>query len=511
LTNSHDDAKPVQQGNQRPRICRVPSSVRSEGADAVELCSYAGLALDDWQGFVLQGALGLRDDGLFSAFEVALVVSRQNGKSTLLAARLLVGLFMLKERELIFSSYQFDSALVVFRRLVAAIEDTPEFSKRIKRIAQHHGGETIETKDGGRVSFRTRTKLGGRGHSCDLLVFDESHILSSAAHGSLLPMVSARRKAQVWFAATAPDSDVNTDSVVLAQIRERAVRGEDCERLAYYEWSTDVESPEDLSPEAAADPQTWREANPALNIRISEEQVERERQAMDEVSFAVERCGAGRWPRGDGLPGVLAPEDWRACEELDNPEPVGPIVLAFDVSPDREHAAIAASWWGDDEMLRIDVVDERRGTAGIVERLDELSQRYRTNTVLTDAAGPAASLLTELHSRGVNVTLLSASEYGQACGLFYDQVRGHMLRYRPTDALNNAVEHAEKRTLGEAWAWSRNSSSVNITGLCACTFALWQTLKDGPGEQGPLLEWIGGGGDEVDPHWGTPLERGRRR
>jgi hypothetical protein len=485
--------------------------VRSEGADAVELCSYAGIELDPWQRLVLEGSLGLRDDGLFSAFEAVLVVSRQNGKSTLLTGRLLAGLFLLGEKELIYSSYQFDSALVVFRRLVAAIEDTPEFSKRIKRIAQHHGGETIETKDGGRVSFRTRTKLGGRGHSCDCLIFDEAHILSSAAHGSLLPMVSARRKAQVWFAATAPDSDVNEDSVVLAQIRERAIKREDCERLAYFEWSTDAESPEDLSPEAAANPQTWREANPALGIRISEEQVERERQAMDAVSFAVERCAAGRWPRGDGLPGVLDPEDWRACEEFDNPEPIQPIVLAFDVSPDREHAAIAASWWGDDGLPRIDVVDERRGTAGLVERLDELSQRYRTRDVLTDAAGPAASLLSELHNRGVNVTLLSASEYGQACGLFYDQVRGHTLRYRPTEALNSAVEHAEKRALGEAWAWSRKSSSVNISGLCACTFALWQTLKDGPGEQGPLLEWVGGTSETDAERWWKNQEEARRK
>jgi hypothetical protein len=488
--SSQRDGKPVQ-GNQRPRISNIPPSVRSEGADAVELCTYAGIQLDDWQSYVLASALGRTADGGWSAFETALVVPRQCGKSTLLVARLLAGMFLLKEKELVFSSYAFDSALVVFRRLVSAIRETPEFNKRIKRLVEYRGGEVIETKDGARVSFRTRTKLGGRGHSCDCLIFDESHILSSSAHGSLLPLVSARQHAQVWYAGTAPDADVNEDSVVLAQIRERAIKGEDCERLAYFEWSTAAESPEDLSPEAAADPQTWREANPALGIRISEEQVASERQAMDSVSFAVERCGVGRWPRGDGLPGVLDPEDWRACEELDNPEPIQPIVLAFDVSPDREHAAIAAGWWGADGLMRIDVVDERRGTAGLVERLDELSQRYRTRTVLTDATGPAASLLTELHNRGVNVTLLSASEYGQACGLFYDQVRGHMMRYRPTEALNNAVEHAEKRALGEAWAWSRKSSSVNISGLCACTFALWQTLKDGRGEQGPLLELLG--------------------
>ena len=76
-------------GNQRPRICHVPPSVRSIGSDALELCAIAGLTLDDWQAWVLEQASGEQEDGRWSCFEVGLTVSRQNGKSELLVARLL--------------------------------------------------------------------------------------------------------------------------------------------------------------------------------------------------------------------------------------------------------------------------------------------------------------------------------------------------------------------------------------------------------------------------------------
>ncbi len=475
-------------GSQRPRIGHVPASVRSAGTDALALCELAGLTLDDWQAWIIEQALGECEDGRWSCFETAIVCSRQNGKSELLVARLLIGLFLLKERELIYCSYQFDSALVVFRRLVTAIEDTPAFMKRVKRIARHHGGESIETTDGCRVSFRTRTKLGGRGHSCDLLIFDEAHILSEAAHGSLLPMLSARRRAQLWYAATAPEMDTNEDAVVLAAVRERAIKGENAERLGYFEWSANVGSPEDLTEEMARDPRIWAEANPALNIRISEEQVERERQAMDPVSFAVERCGAGRWPRGDGLPGVLDPERWAACEDPD-PVAVDPVTFSFDVSPDRAHAAIGASWRGADGLPRIDVIEQFAGTAGLAARLAELTTRHGPG-VIADPAGPAGSLLPELERLGVKVTLVTATQHAQACGMFFDYVQQRLLRYRRTEALDTAVENAVKRPLGDAgWAWSRKSSSVNIAPLVAVTLALWGSQTE-MGYTGPLLEWI---------------------
>jgi hypothetical protein len=123
----------------------------------------AGLVLDPWQAFVLEHALGERADGRWAAFEVGVVVSRQNGKGAILEARELAGLFLLGERLVVHSAHQFDTSLEAFRRLLGLIEDTPDLDRRVKRVSRSHGEEGIELKGGQRIRFRTRTKGGGRG------------------------------------------------------------------------------------------------------------------------------------------------------------------------------------------------------------------------------------------------------------------------------------------------------------------------------------------------------------
>src|ERR1035437_7438364 len=69
-------------GNQRPRISHSPRYGRSRGPEAIELAAMAGLILYDWQQWILTEALGETPDGKWTAREVGLMVSRQNGKGT---------------------------------------------------------------------------------------------------------------------------------------------------------------------------------------------------------------------------------------------------------------------------------------------------------------------------------------------------------------------------------------------------------------------------------------------
>jgi hypothetical protein len=66
--------------------------------------------LDPWQRFVLDRALGESKDGKWSAFEVGLVVPRQNGKGSILEARELAGLFLFDERLILHSAHEFETA-----------------------------------------------------------------------------------------------------------------------------------------------------------------------------------------------------------------------------------------------------------------------------------------------------------------------------------------------------------------------------------------------------------------
>lgn len=95
------------QGHQIPRVTCWPQHVTSAGHEAVDLAASAGLILDPWQAFVLEHALGERGDGQWAAFEVGLVVPRQNGKGSVLEARELAGLFLFGEELILHSAHEF--------------------------------------------------------------------------------------------------------------------------------------------------------------------------------------------------------------------------------------------------------------------------------------------------------------------------------------------------------------------------------------------------------------------
>lgn len=475
---------PSVSGVQRPRLYSLPPSVSSTGAEAVELCRMAGLLLDPWEEFVLASALGERPDGKWAAFEVGLVVPRQNGKGAVLEGRELAGLFLLGERFITHSAHQFDTSLEAFRRLLMLIEDTPDFDRRVKRVSRSHGEEGIELKGGQRIRFRTRTKGGGRGFTGDCLILDEAMDLPETAHGALLPTLSARPNPQVWYTGSAVDQNVHEHGVVLARIRDRGVTGGD-PGLAYFEWSADADL--DTVEDVASDVRVWAQANPGLGIRINAEHIAAERRSMDPRTFAVERLGVGDWPSLDGDDDDdITKEMWDACEDRASTV-ADPVRFAFDVRPDRRKAAIGVAGLRSDGLCHIEIVEHKDGTRWLPDRLAELVERHDAAPVIFDEKSPAAALTPKLVELGIPFEALGASEYSQGCALFFDAVDQKQVRHLGTSELAAAARGAAKRPLGDAWAWSRKNSAVDISPLVAVTLALSGVDSLTPSE--PLIAW----------------------
>jgi hypothetical protein len=476
-----------------PRIEHVPPSVSSSGREAVELAAAAGIVLDDWQGHVLEGALGENADGTWSAFEVGVCLPRQNGKSEIAVARMLAGLILLEEPLQIFSSNLFDASVEIFRRLASVLEDNADLSRRVKSISRGRGSEAIEMHNGCRVRFRARGAGGGRGHSPSCVIFDESMFLPANVYADLVPSVSAQSHQQIWLLGSAADQAVHPDSIVFARMRERAMSDE-AGALCWFEWSVPREK-DGMDEATAADHEMWRMANPAIETgRLTLAQITRERDALDAPTFATERLGAGDWPRGDGNQGVIPQDRWMACEDAES-TPLDPIVLAFDTAVDRQSGtAIAVCGAREDGLPHIEIADVCLDIAYAPQRIAELVRKHHPTYVIADPKGPTAALMPALDRLGVRVHETTAPEHAQAAAMFLDAVTGLALRYRPTiwtEHLDLAVAAAAKRPLGDGgFAWSRKDSNASIAPLVACTLALWghQTLDQG--YSGPILELI---------------------
>lgn len=480
--------RPAVVGSQVPRIRVVPDGVdHPRWQEIREFVACLPLALDPWQLEVLRVALmRTRDLARWAAFSVAVCAPRQNGKNAILEARELVGALLLDEKLVIHTAHLADTSKESFRRLEDLIDANDLLAALVKHVWRTNGHESVEFWNGNRIRFRTRTRGGGRGFAGTPVVFDEPMFLPEVSMGSILPVISAQPDPQVWYTGSAVDQTLHEDGVVFARVRERALRGED-PRLAYFEWSLEGDSPDEV--ETPADPAGWAATNPALGIRITPEYVEAEQREFDPRTFAVERLGVGDWPPTSAVAAaVIDLGVWAALEDVDS-RPLDPVTLAFDVAPDRRSASICAAGAREDGLAHVEVIDHRRGTGWVPERLLALREAHRPARIICDGRSPAASLLQQLEALGVEVETVTASEHASACGRLYDLVSDAGLRHLGTDELRHALQGAATRPLGEAWAWSRRSSAVDISPLVACTLALW-----GSGEADPAGEVVIGWG-----------------
>lgn len=107
---------------------------------------------------------------------------------------------------------------------------------------------------------------------------------------------------------------------------------------------------------------------------------------------------------------------------------------------------------------------------------------------LADDRGPVASLLPEIKLAGVEVETLNAQDHAQACGFLIDVVNQDKLRHLAQPELRAAIKGAATRPLGDAWAWSRKNSHVDISPLVSCTLALWGFGRSSGKEPKPWVQ-----------------------
>jgi hypothetical protein len=151
------------------------------------------------------------------------------------------------------------------------------------------------------------------------------------------------------------------------------------------------------------------------------------------------------------------------------------------VTPDRGAASIGVAGWRPDGRRHLEVVDHRPNTDWCVGRLQDLQRRWQPHPTVVDPGSPAGALMVDLSAAGVATETVTAREYAQACGQFYDAVVDGGVRHLEQPVLNLAVFAARKRPLGDAWAWARKSQT-DISPLVSVTLAHFGLVKSGTGD-----------------------------
>lgn len=477
----------VRRGAQTPRVSTYPAADYSSGPDAADLAAAAGLVLDPWQRYVLEHSLGEQPDGRWAAREVAVWVPRQNGKGALIEARVMAGLFLFGEKRILWSAHEYKTAQEGFLRIKELIQGAPELHALVKRYWEGSGEQGIELTTGQRLKFIARSRGSGRGFSGDLIILDEAQELTLPQMKALFSTMSAKSvqgNPQIWYLGTPPEDP----AAWVYGLRRDGEAGKD--RLAYFDWGLgEIDPSEPIRDrlQRYADRDLWYAANPGLGIRISEEFVEDELARLRE-GFASERLGLWLPYAGDDEGGVIPAEQWAAM--ADPTSTAGDdIAIAVDVTPDRAWSSIGIASPRPEGGMHLELIDHRRGTAWVVDRLVELRERHDPVAICLDAKGPAGSLVTDLEKAGItlpadperpergDLILPTYSEVAAACGQLLDAARDGTDRHIDQAQLTTAVLGAKTRPLGDAVAWGRRQADVDISPLVAVTLARWALLE----------------------------------
>jgi len=477
----------------KPSHFHVPDGARFDFADEVcDLMVAIGYTVDEPERLATRALLPQRADGSWLGLESAVVCPRQNLKTATMIGSALHDTFVQGVERVVWTAHEFKTSSDAFRDFRAIIEGNDWLSNEVLAIRTANGKEGFELRNGSRLDILARTGRSGRGMGAPRLYLDEALYLDGRMMGALVPTVSARPNPHIIYGS----SPGVPASVVLRSLRDRGRSGVD-PHLGYIEWTSERSTcaSHDCTHRVSEvgcqldDEAKWWAANPALGRRITVEFVQQERRALESepVEFMRERLGWWEDPPLGAESAVFPIDAWGDCLSESSSIPEGsPVVMAVDVSWDRRTAHIAAAGVRPDGRFHVQVVASGEGTDWVAPFIKDTPRRPVVVAVQGSGA-PASSLIADLDRAGLPLELLGGADIARACGSFHDAITGGRLRHIGQPDLEQAVQTAVSRPLGDAWALDRKKSPTDIAGLVATVCAFW-ALEAQQGRQPQIID-----------------------
>lgn len=345
------------------------------------------------------------------------------------------------------------------------LRESPATRGRYQAILSN-GREAIVWANGSRTKIAANNSTAG--HS---LTLDGEAILDEAfAHpdltsvGAISPTMVTCPDPQLWIMSTLGDG---TDGLLqhFQDVGSAAIH-DPTSRVCFIEWSAE-DGP------AVDDVELWKRTVPTIGETIT----------IDGLRQQLVNLGAPEFDRAflcrrrvEQYEQRIPAEVW--ATQLADVTARAPFVLAPDIAHDRSAASIAvAASTGHDRQV-VMIVDRRPGTSWLIPELRRLQAAHRPAGTFVDPRSPAGSMIASMRNAGVHVTEIDTAEFTQAAGAFYDGlVHDGDVVHIGQPALDLAVAKAATRPLGDAWAWNRRESPVDISPLCAATIAVFGHRK----------------------------------
>lgn len=419
----------MRKGNQIPTQSVILPYQKTFGGEAVRLYNLSGNTAQEWQELMLSDVMAVNDDGLWMHTKFGYSLPRRNGKTEILTARELWGLFT--GEHILHTAHLTDTAHIAWERLLnrlAEIGITP------KSQYKAYGKERIELNTGGLIDFRTRTSSGSLGSGYDLLVIDEAQEYTKAQQTALNYVVSSSKNPQTIMTGTPPTAVSSGD--VFRDYRDATLRG-DTPNGGWAEWSVDHKTD-------VRDKEAWYLTSPSLGTIITERIIQDEING-DDIDFNIQRLGL--WIKYNQASAISEPE-WNALKVESTPEMRGRIFAGVKFGRNGENVALSFAVKTKDDRIFVETIDcrnQRDGNAWLINFL----LKCDVQSILIDGASGVESFKTEAKDQKLRgIAVATTKEVIAAASCFETMIAAKQICHRGQPSLRQSVCNCQHRAIG---------------------------------------------------------------
>lgn len=450
-------------GSQEPTTKIYLSTRRSDYKHAVEIYEKTGRKIQKWQVNLLKPILATNTKGLWVHTKFGYAVPRRNGKNEIVAMREMYGLE--KGEQILHTAHRTTTSHAAWERLLRLLDKAKIEYTSLKAT----GRERIETSNGGRVEFRTRTSTGGLGEGFDLLVIDEAQEYTTDQESALKYVVTDSGNPQTIFCGTPPTPI--SGGTVFVDLRKKALQG-GAENTGWAEWSVENESDPN-------DRELWYKTNPSLGTIFTERSVADEI-GTDIIDFNIQRLGL--WLRYNQKSAITAKE-WEELKVGKAPELTGKLFVGIKYGNDGTNVAVSVAVKTADERIFVETVDcqtVRNGNDWIVAFLKNADYQ----SVVIDGAAGQALLTADMKDSGIKKApiLPTVKEIIVANASFEQAVFKKSLCHTGQPSLEQVVTNCEKRAIGTngGFGYKSQLEDYDIALMDSVMLAHWLCAESKP-------------------------------
>jgi phage terminase large subunit-like protein len=456
------------------------------------------LQLEPWQRRVMAEALAVDEYGLPYWQSVALVVSRKNGKTAVLAAYALYRLLNDEgSPEILLAAASDRQAGRLFDAVVAYVRQNQELAAQVH--LRDYVGEIARVDGGGKILRMANDPATLHGYSPSVVVADELHAWTKPSHrrawAALTSSGGARElRRQVFTISTAGEAHERETSILGQLIDGNEAVGEletrpgltisrnRQARVLCFNYSAPTRDPRDVRAMKLANPASW----------ITKDYLRRQAANPELTDGEVLQLHGCVWASGVGA--WIPVEAWDGCLEPGIASEAGAYVVAgVDIGLVDDSSAVACCWWLDDDRVAVDakVWAARPDSAAdvhvpggvinlelIEDHLRELHDRYRLLVVYDPRYFERSAAL--LAGEGLTVAPLhqSSAQMADALEEWHQAVLAGRIAHPGNPVLTTHALQTQAVRTDRGWKVSKMAQHRKIDAHVAAVMAHYTLLRN---------------------------------